>query len=115
MGIDVSWYEKAKGKSPRTDDKAPIPLTDDHCGMLSIYLLEKSGKMFTVTSDGQQYEQVRKVKAIAHDIYLCAHCKQQFTTYAAAVKHYQGGNDAEETNSQTSDEAAAEAGAHTSS
>jgi hypothetical protein len=107
MGVDVSWYERAKGNAPRTDDKAPIPLNDDHCGMLSIYLLEKSGKMFTLTTNGEQYQQVRKVKSIARNIYLCACCKQQFPTYTAAAKHYEGGNSAEANTNQTDDEATA--------
>lgn len=49
LGIDVTWYEKAKGDRPRTDDR-PVPLSDEYCGILSIYQLTKSGKLYTTTN-----------------------------------------------------------------
>lgn len=88
LGVDMSWYEKSKGNRT-ADTKAPIPLTDDHCGMLAIYKLTKSGKLFTCTSDGEPYQQVRETgKTIARDIFICMACNKQFKTYKEASGHY---------------------------
>ncbi len=90
LGVNMSWYEKAKKNQPVKRGDEAIPLTDDKCSMLSIYYLDKSGKMYTTTSDGKPYEHglVRQGKKIAHAIYLCAACKEQFSTYDEATAHY---------------------------
>jgi hypothetical protein len=86
-GVDMSWYDKSKrtpGATPRV-----IPLNDGHCGRLSIYLLTKPGKLFTITADGKPYHQVRQFdKKVAKDIYMCMHCKGQWDTVEEADKHY---------------------------
>lgn len=87
-GFDTTWYEKSRGQRP--DSKAPIQLTDDHCGLLSIYFLNKMGRLFTTTSAGVPYNQVRVTgKKIAKDIYICLGCKAQFKNYEEATKHYE--------------------------
>lgn len=91
LGVNMKWYEKAKKDQPVKRGDEAIPLTDDKCSMLSIYYLDKTGKMYTTTSDGSPYEHglVRQGKSIPRAIYLCACCKQQFSTYQEANKHYQ--------------------------
>jgi len=87
-GYDMSWYEKNQGRRP--DSKRPIPLTDDHCGTLAIYYLTKSGKLFTTTTAGEPYQQVRETgKKISRDIFICLGCNQQFKTYKEASGHYE--------------------------
>lgn len=90
LGVDMRWYEKSRANNPVTDDSKPIPLTDDVCSMLSVYLIQKSGKMFTTTSDGEPYEHglVRQGKPIERDIFYCACCKEQFLNYKLASLHY---------------------------
>ena len=89
LGLDMSWYHRGKaGTKPK--EATDVPLHDSDCSMLSIYLIEKSGKMYTTTSDGSAYENglVRQGKPIPRQIYVCAHCKEQFKTYADATAHY---------------------------
>lgn len=91
LGVDMGWYEKRTTPEQRT--KA-IPLTDDRCCLLSIYYLDKTGALYTTTTDGEPYEVVRESnKPIAKPIYVCAHCKVQFKTYPLAKAHYEEADD----------------------
>jgi len=88
-GVDVSWYEKVKNKLPAIDDNQPIPLSDEKCYALSIYLLNENGKLFTIQRDGSAYRQVRDTgKKLPRQIYVCVHCKKQFETVEESKKHY---------------------------
>lgn len=72
-GIDMSWYDKA----PKLHKLSGTPTIEDKiCGRFSIYLLDKSGKLWTIDSDGKPYTPVRETgKQIARDIYICMCCK----------------------------------------
>lgn len=86
LGVDMSWYDKAAGVTSRSKT---IPLHDENCSRLSIYLLKKDGSLWTVDG-GEPYAQVRQLKGIPRDMYICAHCKGQFKTFGTALKHSEG-------------------------
>lgn len=91
LGVDMSWYHRGKAARGPVKETGPVPLNDDACSMLSIYLLDKDGKMWTTTSDGSAYENglVRTTgKKLPRDIYICAHCREQFSNYKSASEHY---------------------------
>lgn len=83
-GVDMRWYEKSNGYKP---GKHTIPLSDDLCYRLSVYFLDKSGRLFT-TKDGLPYMQVRQLKKPAVETYICVCCKQLFNNYVGAIEHY---------------------------
>lgn len=87
LGVDTSWYDRARAKSPVHRPAGPPPLTDDHCGLTSIYFVDKHGNMFTTSSDGTPYEKVREDQQNERP-YLCAHCGEQFEKYKGATAHY---------------------------
>lgn len=89
-GIDMSWYDKQKGNvTEEKKKKPPIKLFDGVCGLLSIYQLDKSGKLFSLTSSGDQHMLVRITKTkLKRAVFLCAHCNDQFPTYIKARSHY---------------------------
>lgn len=74
-GIDMSWYDKA----PKLHKRSVWPTIEDEiCSRLSVYLLDKNGKLWTIDSDGKPYMPVRETgKKIARDIYICMCCKAQ--------------------------------------
>jgi len=75
--VDLSWYEKREQRKAA----GPIPLNDDRCSRLSIYLLKQDGALWTVKSDGEAYSQVReRTRRVARDVYLCLKCKAQWAT-----------------------------------
>lgn len=83
-GIDMRWYEK-QGAHKHTE---AIPLTDDHCGRLSIYMLKRDGSLWTVSSKGKPHKQVRPGKKKRDDdVFVCLHCRQHWKTYELDGKH----------------------------
>jgi hypothetical protein len=54
-GVDMAWYDRRK--HPKLDGN--IPLENERCSRLSIYLLKKDGSLWTVRSDGDGYSKVR--------------------------------------------------------
>jgi len=74
-GINMGWYEH--GRRGRSNDH--IPLDDDVCSALSIYLLKKDGSLWTITHKGAVYQQVRAgSKDLPKEVYVCLHCKAQW-------------------------------------
>jgi len=74
-GIDMSWYEKGK----RGRRNQAIPLDDEACSNLSVYLLKENGSLWSITHVGSPYQQVRPAtKPIPHSIYICLCCKRQW-------------------------------------
>lgn len=66
-----------------------IPLNDERCSVLSIYLIDELGKMWTTKIGGAPYMMVREAKVKPKfKFYICAHCKARFKTYEAAENHY---------------------------
>lgn len=86
-GVNMSWYDRAK-KKQQPSEKKLAPLGTERCSILSIYLLKTNGRLFTVTSSGKTYEQVRRtMRKPKADKYICLHCKGTFDTYEKARKH----------------------------
>jgi hypothetical protein len=56
-GVDLSWLRQRKQRKA----SGPIPLEDDRCSRLSVYLLKQDGSLWTVKSDGEAYSQVRSL------------------------------------------------------
>jgi hypothetical protein len=84
--VNLDWYEKRK--QPKASGQ--IPLEDKRCSRLSIYLLKRDGSLWSVKSDGEAYNQVRKPsKPIAGDIYVCMSCEHQWQVMPA--EHREGG------------------------
>jgi hypothetical protein len=82
-GIDLSWYDRRK--HPKLDGN--IPLENDRCSRLSIYMLTKDGSLWTVKSDGEAYSKVRdSEKSVPRDLYVCAKCKAQWSAMPAEHK-----------------------------
>jgi hypothetical protein len=82
-GINLEWYEKRKQRKPA----GQIPLNDDRCSRLSIYLLKQDGSLWTVKSDGEAYSKVRdSEKSVPRDLYVCAKCKAQWSAMPAEHK-----------------------------
>lgn len=89
IGVDMSWYDKHQGNRAKKDN-TPTPLYDEACGMLSIYLLQPTGKLFTLTSDGAQHNLARITNSKPkREVFLCAACGTQFVTYLAGKAHYE--------------------------
>lgn len=83
--VDLSWYDKRK----RPKAAGPIPLNDDRCSRLSIYLLKQDGSLWTVKFDGEAYSQVRKAsRNVPPAVYICIHCKAQWS--AMPQEHKEG-------------------------
>lgn len=83
-GINMSWYER--GKRGRTDDA--IPLDDEECSDLSIYLLKENGSLWTITKDGRQHLQVRPPsKKLPKSVYVCVCCKTQWDDAPIKSEH----------------------------
>jgi hypothetical protein len=79
-GINLEWYDKRK--QPKA--AGPIPLNDDRCSRLSIYLLKQDGSLWTVKTDGEAYSQVRdRPRRVARDVYVCMKCKAQWSAMPA--------------------------------
>jgi hypothetical protein len=82
-GVNLDWYDKRK--HPKLDGN--IPLENERCSRLSIYLLKQDGSLWTVTSDGEAYSQVRDSKqAVPRDVYVCLCCKAQWAAMPADHK-----------------------------
>lgn len=87
-GIDMSWYDKSRKKNKSA--KGPAPLSDEACSLLSIYYLDKGGKLFTTKSDGASFMMVRIIKSKPKEPrYICAACGGQFNNYKEATEHYE--------------------------
>lgn len=70
----MSWYEK-KG----AHDSSAVPLEDQECSLLSIYMVQQDGSVWTVDAHGVPHKKVRPAsKAIPRDVLLCLCCKRQF-------------------------------------
>lgn len=89
LGVDTSWYDRVRARSPLKSSSGIIPLNDSKCGMISIYYVDKNGQMFTTDSVGEKYDKVREVgsrNTTAH--FLCVCCGEQFEEYGIAREHY---------------------------
>lgn len=87
-GHDLSWYEKSKKKQQHITGGSAA-LNDERCGILSIYLLDTGGKLWTTQSSGEPYMMARQTATKPKEkTYICVACKAQFKTYAEADKHY---------------------------
>jgi hypothetical protein len=92
-GMDVRWYEKTKRLEKKTP-KGEVLLNDDHCSLLSIYFLDKAGKLWTTQSDGKPYMIARQTAStLKQDSYICVACKKRFKNYVIAGKHYEANSD----------------------
>lgn len=70
--IDMAWYDRRKHS--KLDGN--IPLENECCSRLSIYLLKKDGSLWTVRSDGEGYSKVRESEqAVPRDVYICLCCR----------------------------------------
>lgn len=89
-GIDMSWYDKQKGIDPGAPKRKPqTKLFDEACGLLSIYKLMPNGRLYSLTSSGDEHMQVRTTKSRPRRaVFLCVHCNEQFPTYVKARSHY---------------------------
>lgn len=93
LGVDMGWYDRAIAKKPagQLSDNRPIPLCDEFCGVLSIYLLKRDGSLWTVESDGAPFTEVRTAsKQLPREVYICMHCEAQFRGIGKAKEHYMG-------------------------
>jgi hypothetical protein len=87
-GHDLSWYEKSKKHQRNTKDGSAA-LNDEQCGILSIYLLDTGGKLWTTQSNGEPYMMARQISTKpATKVYVCVACQKRFSAYAEADKHY---------------------------
>lgn len=90
LGVDLRWLDKARSKNVSLRRKdVPIPIYAITCSLLSIYLMQKDGRLWTITSDGAPYMVVRTTdKNPKQDTYACMHCKAKFGSFAEATNHY---------------------------
>lgn len=91
-GVNMSWYNRSRlsGRGRAGGQTDVIPITDDQCCAMSIYMLKKDGTLWTINLEGQPYHQVRDTgKKLAGDTLICAHCRQQFGGMEQAKKHYE--------------------------
>jgi hypothetical protein len=90
-GQRLGWYERSKA---RRGAHRVIPLNDDRCSNLSVYLLKADGSLWTLAIVGrvnaqgiredsaEPYKQVRPPgKAVGKDVYVCVCCKAQAGEY----------------------------------
>lgn len=90
-GVNMDWYYRSKAKRLAMGQKltGPVPLENQACSPLSIYLLKADGSLWTIEQNGEAYMQVRAPGTpVAHDVLVCAHCKQQFKVVKTAYKHF---------------------------
>lgn len=88
-GVDMKWYDRAKAKRGG-HNSGQIPLANDHCYSVSIYILKQDGSLWTTTSDGKPYIKVREgAKELPKEVLICVCCKKQFNTFEEAKKHYE--------------------------
>jgi hypothetical protein len=80
-GHDVSWWEKRA--------KKPAPPAPEKCGYFTMYILEGEAA-YTLKSDGEKYEGVRKIKPEETPCWYCAGCKARFYEKSDAMKHRGG-------------------------
>jgi hypothetical protein len=70
-GVNLDWYDRRK--RPKLDGN--IPLENERCSRLSVYLLKKDGSLWTVKSDGEGYSKVRESeRKVPRDVYVCLCC-----------------------------------------
>jgi hypothetical protein len=90
QGLDVKWYEKAKRLSSKAAKSTETALNDGRCSLLSIYLIDQQGRLWTTTPEGKTYMIVRYTKSKPKkSVYACVSCNTYYKTYEAATKHYQ--------------------------
>jgi hypothetical protein len=88
-GLDVSWYEKVKALGSQSTKGSETPLSSEYCSLLSIYLIDTEGKLWTTTPDGKRYMIARHTKnRPKQNTYACVSCKTYYKTYKDAVSHY---------------------------
>ncbi len=74
-GIDMGWYEKNKHIRSST----VIPLDDEECSTLSLYIVQLDGSLWSIKGNGEPYQKVREgIKRQEKSVYVCAHCKKQW-------------------------------------
>jgi hypothetical protein len=87
-GIRMDWYERGKSKQKQ---KAAIPLDAEACSTSSIYYLKQDGSLWTL-DNGEPYKQVRSPsKELSHAMYVCVHCRKQWSSHGNAVAHLSKG------------------------